>query len=293
MIVVTGASGQLGRLIVNHLLQGLPADRIGVSVRDVAKADDLQALGVRVKEADFAEPEGLEAAFEGAEQVLIVSSNARSYGGDPLSQHRAAIDAARAVSARRIVYTSHMGASASSLFPPMLDHAATEMMLRECGVAWTALRNGFYAASGIALLGDAKQTGLVEAPADGPVSWTSHDDLAAAAAAVLLNEGRFEGPTPPLTGAEALNLADLAALAQIAWRRSVERSTITDDEFSRRLAARGLPSRAADIAVGLYKASRDGEFSRVDPTLAHLLGRPPVSMQTCLESNNVLGQKGI
>ena len=123
MIIVTGATGQLGRLIVQELLALMSADQIGVSVRDPGKATDLAARGVRVRRGDFDDPASLADAFELATQVLIVSSNAAASGGDPLAQHRTAIAAAKAVRARRIVYTSHMGVSATSAFLPMRDHA--------------------------------------------------------------------------------------------------------------------------------------------------------------------------
>ena len=106
MIVITGATGQLGRLVVEKLVGYVPASQIGVSVRDPKKATDLEALGVRVRQGDFNNADSLLSAFEGATQVLIVSSNARASGGDPLAQHRTAIDAAKAAGVRRIVYTS-------------------------------------------------------------------------------------------------------------------------------------------------------------------------------------------
>ena len=208
-----------------------------------------------------------------------MSSNARAYGGDPLTQHRSAIEAARAAGAGRIVYTSHMGASDSSAFPPMLDHNATEEMLRQSGLAWTALRNGFYAASGVALMGDALQTGVLEAPDDGKVSWTAHADLAEAAAIILANEGRYDGPTPPLTGSESLDLTDLAGIASALLDRPVRRQTLPDEELRARMAARGAPGRVTDTVLGLYVASRAGEFAAVDPTLERLLGRRPISMR--------------
>ena len=279
MIIVTGATGQLGRAIVKKLASRVPANQIGASVRDVEKAADLEALGVRVRQGDFDKPESLRHAFEGAAQILIVSSNAAAYGGDPLAQHRSAIDAARAAGAARIVYTSHMAASGSSAFPPMLDHAATETMLRESGMAWTALRNGFYASSGIFLMGDALQTGVIEAPADGKVSWTAHADLAEAAAIVLTEEGRYDGPTPPLTGSQALDLSDLAGIAAGLLGRPVRRVVLTDDELRAKMAARGAPPVVANISLGLYRASRGGEFAAVDPTLERLLSRRAVSMQ--------------
>ncbi len=279
MIIVTGANGQLGRAIVERLAERIPAGQIGVSVRAPEKAGSLAALGVRVRHGDFDDPANLSYAFEGATQVLIVSSNASAYGGDPLAQHRSAIAAARAAGAGRIVYTSHMAASSASAFPPMLDHAATEDMLRQSGLAWTALRNGFYASSGISLMGDAFKTGVLEAPTDGKVSWTAHADLAEAAAIILADEGRYDGPTPPLTGSQSLDLADLAKIASERQSQPIRRQTLPDEDLRAKMAARGLPDRVVDITLGLYRASRQGEFAAVDPTLERLLGRCPRRMR--------------
>ncbi len=279
MIVVTGATGQLGRAIVKRLVERVAASEVGASVRDPEKAGDLAALGVRIRHGDFDDAASLSRAFEGATQILIVSSNARSYGSDPLAQHRAAIEAAHAVGATRIVYTSHIAASSASAFPPMLDHAATEDMLRRSDLAWTALRHGFYAESGIALMGDAMETGVLEAPADGEVSWTAHADLAEAAAIILADEGRYDGPTPPLTGSQSLNLADLANIASELQARPVHRRILSDEGLRASMAARGAPDHIVDIALGLYVASRAGEFGPVDPTLERLLGRRAISMR--------------
>ncbi len=285
MIIVTGATGQLGRAIVEHLVRRVPASQVGVSVRDPAKAGDLAALGVKVRRGDFAEPASLAQAFEGATQLLMVSSNASAQGGDPIAQHRAAIEAAGAAGVRRIVYTSHMAASSVSAFPPMLDHARTADMLGRSGLAWTALRNGFYASVGLSLMGDGLKTGVIEAPADGKVSWTAHADLAEAAAIILTDEGRYDGPTPPLTASAALDLVDLARAASALLGRPVKRQVITDDQLRTRITARGAPDAAANIAVGLYVASRRGEFSQVDPTLEHLLGRPAISLRDLIAEN--------
>jgi NAD(P)H dehydrogenase (quinone) len=279
MIIVTGATGHLGRAIVEQLAHRVPTNQIGVSVRDPGKAAELASLGVRVRQGDFADAQSLRHAFEGATQVLIVSSNARATGGNPLDQHRNAIEAAKAVGATRLVYTSHMAVSDSSAFPPMHDHHATEEMLRQSGLAWTALRHGFYAASGIALMGDALDSGLFKAPVDGKVTWTAHADLAEAAAIVLAEEGRYDGPTPALTGSQSLDLSDLARIASEVLGRPVVRQTVADEELRAQMAARGAPERAADLVLGLYLASRAGEFSSIDPTLATLLGRAPITMR--------------
>lgn len=282
MIVVTGATGQLGRRIVSELLARMPAERIGATTRDPDKAKDFAEAGVRVRRGDFADPASLPHAFEGAEQVLVVSSNAAAYGGDTMAQHRAAVAAAREAGARRVVYTSHMGASARSAFPPMRGHTATEALLADSGVAWTALRNGFYAGSGADLVGDVRESGAITLPADGKVSWTAHADLAAAAAVVLTEEGHFDGPTPPLTADTAVDLADLAAIAADLIGRDVRRSVVSDEAFERGALARGVPPSYAAVQLGLFKAARAGEFSATDPTLRSLIGRAPVSMREIL-----------
>src|SRR4051794_3312600 len=124
MIIVTGATGQLGSQIVQRLLERVPASQVGVSVRDPDRAAGLAARGVRVRRGHFTDPESLADAFEGATQVLIVSAN--ETGGSAVAQHTTAIDAARAAGAERILYTSHQGAGPDSRFAPMPDHAASE-----------------------------------------------------------------------------------------------------------------------------------------------------------------------
>ena len=277
MIVVTGATGQLGGMVVERLLARVPAEEIAVSVRDPGKAAALAGRGVRVRRGDYDDAASLAHAFEGAGQLLLVS--AATTGEAALRQLRTAIDAARAAGVRRIVYTSHMGVNPASPFAPMPDHAATEAMLQDSGLAFTALRNGFYTSSARMLLGRALETGEVAAPPDGPVSWTAHDDLADAAAIVLTDEGRFEGATPPLTGSEAVDLAGLAAIAAEVTGRPITRTVVSDAQYRESL---GLPQPVADMLLGLFAASRAGEFAAVDPTLEQLLGRPPLTVREVL-----------
>jgi uncharacterized protein YbjT (DUF2867 family) len=132
------------------------------------------------------------------------------------------------------------------------------------------------------LLGRALETGEVASPQDGPVSWTAHDDLADAAAIVLTGEGRFEGATPPLTGSAAVDLAGLAAIAADVTGRPVTRTVVTDAQYREQLVAHGVPEPAADMLLGLFAASRTGEFAAVDPTLEQLLGRPPLTVREVL-----------
>jgi uncharacterized protein YbjT (DUF2867 family) len=175
-----------------------------------------------------------------------------------------------------------MAASASSAFAPARDHAATEEMLRQSGMAWTALRHGFYASSGIAMLGDAPSSGVLSAPADGKVSWTAHADLAEAAAAILADEGCFNGPTPPLTGPQALDFADLAREASELLSRTISRQVVADEALRARLVASGAPAGRIEIALGFYVASRNAEFASVDPTLEQLIKRRPTPIRELL-----------
>ena len=281
MIVITGATGQLGSLVVEQVLARVPAEQVGVSVRDPDRARALQQRGVRVRRGNFADTVTLAHSFEGASRVLIVSTDV--HGNAAVRLHRAAIDAARAAGAERVLYTSHQAASPTSLFAPMPDHAATEQTLQDSGVPFTSLRNGFYASSALWLLGDAVKTGKLVAPQDGPVSWTAHADLAEAAAVALTTDD-LDGVTPALTASESVDLADLAALASELSGRPIERVVVSDDEHRATLIAKGLPAPVVEISLGLFAASRRGEFAAVDPTLETLIRRPPTPLRDVLQS---------
>ncbi|MFC5137011.1 SDR family oxidoreductase [Actinomycetospora rhizophila] len=279
MIVVTGASGQLGRAVLERLLDRVPTGEVGASVRDPEKVRDLAERGVRVRRGDYADPASLAEAFAGAARVLVVSAN--TLGPEGLRQHRAAIDAAVAAGVERVFYTSHAGANPDSPFPPMPQHAATEEVLRGCGAAFTALRHGFYASTVPMLLRDAWRTGELRVPADGPVAWTTHADLAETAALALTTD-ELDGVTPPLTGPEAVTMEHLADLASRAAGRTIRHVVLPDDEYRAELVGHGVPEAAADMLVGMFAASRRGDFATVDPTLPRLLGRPATPLTEVL-----------
>ncbi len=270
MIVVTGATGALNGATVEHLLKRIPAEQIGVSVRDVDKAQHFAERGVRVRQGSYEDPVALRHSFEGAEQVLLVSSN--DPYADAISLHRVGVEAAVAAGARRILYTSHQGAAADSPFPPARDHAATERLLADSGVAWTSLRNGFYAHSLNWLLGAWRQTGTINAPADGPVSWTARADAAEAAAVILCGDRTFDGPVT-LTAGQAVTFDDIAATAAKISGREVKRIVMDDEVWIADKAASGTPEAMARMALTTFQAARQGRFAGVDPVLAELLGR--------------------
>ncbi|MEU9048248.1 MULTISPECIES: NmrA family NAD(P)-binding protein [unclassified Kitasatospora] len=285
MLIVTGATGHLGALIVDRLLERVPADRIGVSVRDVNKAAHLAERGVRVRAGDFTEPASLQHAFDGAERVLVVSAAIRGAGA--LTANTAAIDAAREAGARRILYTSHQAASPTSRFPPQKVHAATEEHLKQQGVPYTALRNGFYASALGPYIGAALETGTLAVPQDGRVSWTAHEDLAEAAAAALTEEtgkGALEGITPPLTAPRTLDFADIADILSRITGRTITRVFLDDDEWTSAAVAGGMPRPAAEFALTMFAASRNGEFDVTDPTLEATIGHPSRTVHEALEA---------
>jgi NAD(P)H dehydrogenase (quinone) len=271
MIIVTGATGQLGRAVVRELLASVPADQIGVSVRDTTRAADLAERGVRVRAGSY---DDLGDSIEGATTLLLVS--APLIGDKLLTAHRGAVDAAVAAGVKRVVYTSHMGAGPSSAFPPMRGHAATQELLASSGLAHTILRHGFYASAVPMLLRQALESGELRVPADGPVAWTTHDDLAAAIARILL-DGPADGLTPPLTGPEALDMADVAAIASRVTGRPIRHVVVPDADYRN-----GLPEPTGSMLAGMFKAGRSGDFGPADPALATLLGRPATSLEDYL-----------
>jgi NAD(P)H dehydrogenase (quinone) len=270
MIIITGATGALNGATTEHLLKLVPADQIGVSVRDVAQAQHLAQRGVRVRRGSYDDPAALLDSFEGADQVLLVSSS--DPAADQVSLHRAGIETAVAAGARRILYTSHQHVGLDSPFGPARVHAATEALLAGSGAAWTSLRNGFYAHSLDWLLGPWRETGVIEAPADGPVSWTDRGDEAEAAAVILAGPRPFDGPVT-LTAGAAVTFDDIAGLASELTGRDIRRVVVDDEKWVAAQVAHGSPEPMARLLLGFFLAAREGRFAVVDPHLDDLLGR--------------------
>ncbi|PRY17214.1 NAD(P)H-binding protein [Kineococcus rhizosphaerae] len=278
MIVTTGATGALNGRTTEKLLEVLPADRIGVSVRDVTRAQSLAERGVRVRQGSYTDPAALRHSFEDAEQVLLVSTS--DPHADGVALHRNGIEAAQAVGARRVLYTSHQGAHPDTPFHPGRDHAGTEAALAESGVAWTSLRNGFYAHSLDWFLGPWQRTGTIAAPADGPTSWTHRED-AADAAAVLLAGAPVDGPVT-LTAREAVTFEDIAAVLTELTGRTVRRVVVDDEEWVADSVAAGTPEPMARFVLSYFQAARAGFFAGTDPALGDLLGREPRTVRDLL-----------
>lgn len=280
MIVITGATGKLGSAIVESLLRKVPADQVGVSVRDESKAQGLAARGVRVRQGSFDDSASLAHAFEGADQVLIISTDAMGEGN--VTACRTAVKAAVDAGAKRVLYTSQMGSNPNSHFQACVDHAELEETLADCGTAWTSLRNGFYASSAILFAEQGMKSGDIALPADGPTAWTTHADLADAAAVILAGERTFDGPTPVLTANATATFEQIAQQASTIAGRTITRAVIDDDAFVAQLVGHGTPQVVAEQLLGIFRASRAGEFDHTDPTLGELIGREPQTVEVAL-----------
>ena len=272
MIIVTGAAGALNGATVDHLLKRMPASELVVIARDPSKAVRFTDRGVEVRAGDYAHPNSLAAAFHGADQLLLVSSNDPT--ADAVTLHRAAIDAAAAAGVGRILYTSHQGAHPDTPFGPGRDHALTEQALANSGVPWTSLRNGFYLHSLAWLLGPWRHTGVISVPAEGPVSWTAREDAAEAAAVILLSDRAYDGPVT-LTAPAALTFAEVAATAAEVFGQPVRLDVLDPEPWVAAQIAAGQPEFVARFTLGMFQGAEAGYFAGTDPLLTELLRRPP------------------
>ncbi|GAB2617480.1 NmrA family transcriptional regulator [Paractinoplanes abujensis] len=279
MIIVTGATGALNGATVDHLLERLPASDITVVTRDPAKAERFAQRGVEVRRGDYAEPGSLPAAFAGADQLLLVSSNDPT--ADATTLHRTAVEAAVEAGVKRILYTSHQAAAPDNPFAPGRTHFATEQLLAASGTPWVSLRNGFYAHSLQWLAGPWQETGVIAVPGDGPVSWTAREDAAEAAAVILSSEGAYEGPVT-ITAPAAPTFAELADVASERAGRTIRFQLMDEADW---IAARQSDPRA-QFLLGFYRAARGGFFAGVDPLLGELLGRQPRTASEALRGGS-------
>ncbi|NYE36050.1 uncharacterized protein YbjT (DUF2867 family) [Nocardioides cavernae] len=279
MIIVTGATGALNGATVDHLLEHVAPADVAVVTRDVAKAERFSRRGVEVRQGDYADPGGLPEAYAGADQLLLVSSN--DPAGDHVALHRNAIEAAVTAGVGRILYTSHQGAAPDNPFHPGTTHYATEQLLAGSGVAWTSLRNGFYAHSLQWMAGPWRKTGVITVPGDGPVSWTAREDAAEAVAVILLSDGAHDGPTT-LTAPTAPTFAELAVTASEIAGRTITCEVVDEESWRQAQAAAGAPEGMTAFLLGFYRAAREGFFAGTDPLLGDLLGREPRTARDAL-----------
>jgi uncharacterized protein YbjT (DUF2867 family) len=276
MIIVTGATGGLGRAVVENLLRCVPTAKVAVSVRKPDDAQAFAARGVAVRRGDFDKPDSLVRSFDGADRLLIISASGIDHESRTV-RHRNAIDAAVRAGVGHVYYTSLLPGQDSVAYV-MKAHLDTEAYLLASGLPFTILKNGVYAEAWQLYLGDVIGDEVV-IPADGPVSWVSRADLAEGTAR-LLYEGGHEGEMLNLTGPAAL---DIKAVAEILGRvrgRPLVVKIAPLEEYACRLISAGKSADFARQWGTTYLGMHRGEFGKVDPFLGSLLGRP---LQTIAE----------
>ncbi|MFE4515618.1 SDR family oxidoreductase [Kitasatospora sp. NPDC056783] len=272
MYVVTGATGQLGRLVVEGLLAAVPASEVAVAVRSAEKAADLAARGVTVRVVDYDKPETLAGAFAEGDKVLLISG---SEVGRRIPQHRAVVEAARAAGVALLAYTGILGAATFRLAD---EHKATEELILASGLPYVFLRNGWYTEN---YLGDAAGTvarGVVLGSAgQGRIATAPRRDYADAAVAVLVGEGH-QGAAYELSGDVAWSLPELAAELAAVSGKPVGHRDVTPAEHLDALVGAGLPQGFAEALVDVDAGIARGELAGTPGDLARLIGRPTVPL---------------
>ena len=282
-LLVTGASGHLGRKIVELLLDA-GAKNVTAASRDPGKLADLAARGAKTVKADFDDPATLDTAFAGIDRLLIVSTDALGTPGQRQRQHLAAADAAVKAGVRHILYTSMPNPEPGSLIPFAPDHYATEQAIEKSGVPFTILRVNWYDEAVFLWLPQALTSGQwLSSAGEGRVGYVARDDVARAAAAALLAgvaEGRLD-----ITGPEALSTREIAAIANDVFGSSITVTPVSDEQLSRSLLGAGLPPPLVELVVAMDANRRAGGVDIATDTIARLTGKPARSLREFLTEN--------
>ena len=278
-IGVTGASGQLGRLVVEQLLERCQATDVVAIVRDPGKAADLSGAGVEIRVADYDDRPSLDAAIAGLDKLLLISSNEL---GRRFAQHKNVIDAAKAAGVKQVIYTSASKATTSSLVLAP-EHKATEEYLASSGLPYTVLRNNWYTENYAQSIQTARQTGtLVAAVGDGRVASASRADYAEAAAVVLVGEGH-EGKVYELTGDRAWDYDELAATIAEVTGEPCSYKSVEPAEIAAAMTAAGLDENIAGFVAALDGNISEGALADATDDLATLTGKPTTPLKETVQ----------
>lgn len=278
MIVITGASGQLGQLVIAELLKKTAAANIVAAVRDPAKAAHLAALGVQVRQADYDQPASLDAAFRGADKVLLISSNAV---GSRVAQHQNVVDAARRTGVALLVYTSVLRADTSTLALAG-EHRATEAAIRAAGLPYSFLRNGWYLENYTEHLAPALAHGaLLGSAGTGRIAAAARADYAAAAATVL-TQAQAPDAIYELAGERAFTMAELAGAVTRLSGKEVAYRDLPRDQYQAILLDVGLPAVMVELLGDSDACARDGALEGSGAALRALVGRELVTLDEAI-----------
>lgn len=280
MITVTGATGHLGRLVVGGLLERVPAEQVAAVVRNEDRAADLAARGVRLRVADYGEPESLRDTFGAGEKVLFISG---SEVGRRVSQHRAVVDAAKEARVGLLVYTSILGGPKAD-FQLAAEHQATEQMILDSGLPCIFLRNGWYHENYTEQLATVLEHGAVVGSAgSGRVASAARADYAAAAVAVLTGNGH-EGRAFELSGDTAWSFPEYAAEVGRQSGKEIRYVDLPPAEHRKVLIEAGMPEPLADLVADVDAAIARGLLAATPGELARLIGRPTTPIADAIAS---------
>jgi len=270
-IAITGATGQLGKLVVNNLKKKISADSILALARSAQKAS---TLGVQAREADYDKAETLESALAGADTLLLISA---SEVGKRAVQHYNVVDAAKKTGVKRIIYTSILHADISSIGLAE-EHLITEKYIKDSGISFTILRNGWYTENYNGSIPGAIAKGAFTGSAgDGKISSAARADYADAAVAVITTEGH-QGKTYELAGDEAWTLSDLAAEVSRQTGKSISYKNLPAAEYAATLGSFGMPEQLAQVIAGWDVAISKGDLFDDGHQLSKIIGRPTTGL---------------
>lgn len=282
MILVTGATGHLGSATLNYLLQRVPAAQLAALVRDEAKAADLKAKGIAIRVGNYHEPATLQAAFQGVDKLLLVSTSDMH---DRLQQQYNVIDAAKVAGVRHVLYTGAdiTDRPEASISPFMAAHRATSQYLRESGLTYTLLQDNLYADVIPDFIGpQAAQAGVFYPASVGRVPFATRANMAEAIANVLTTEGH-ENKEYPLAAAQSYSFADIAATFSELAGQPVTYTDVPPAQFAEQLAQHGVPAPMVPFILAFGDAIAHGDFDRPSSALTELLGRPLTSLKEYLK----------
>jgi NAD(P)H dehydrogenase (quinone) len=282
-LLVTGASGNLGRRAVEILLEA-NAGNVIAGTRDPSKIADLAAKGAELRKVDF-DDAALADAFKGVDRLLLISTDALDTPGKRLKQHKAAIEAAKKAGVKHIVYTSMPKPEPGSPIPFAPDHYGTEQALAQSGLTWTVLRNTWYQENLFHSLPAVLASGKwFSAAADGKVAHVSREDAAYAAASVLAaipnGNARYD-----ITGAEPLTTKEIAKLASEATGKLIEVVEVTDEQLKQGMIAAGMPDFLAPVFASFDTNTRVGNAALATDAVQKLTGRTPRSLKQFFAAN--------
>ncbi len=274
-LLVSGASGHLGRRVVELLLEA-KAGRVIAGSRHPEGLADLKARGAQTRKVDFDDAEGLVHAFDGVDRVLIISTDALDKPGRRLEQHRRAIEAARQAGVKHLVYTSMVNPDPDAPLAGLAhDHRGTEEALAKSGLGYTVLRNDWYAENLFPRLTQAVSTGQLLGVADkGGVSYITREDCARAAAAALASHNSGK-QTLDICGTKPISNAKLAVLASTASGKPVEYVSLPAEEYKQGLLAAGLPEPVAAMFLDFETAVAESRLGVHSDAVAWLTGKKP------------------